>query len=128
LATAKEFTKGKLYCLVGCGGDRDRTKRPIMARIARTYADYAVFTSDNPRTEDPQSILNDMIQGMEDGKDYESIIDRKQAIERCIALAQNGDCVVIAGKGHEMYQIIQDQVLDFDDREVASFAIRNRIK
>ncbi len=128
LATAKEFTTGKLYCLIGCGGDRDRTKRPIMARIAREYSDYAVFTSDNPRTEDPQSILDDMVRELEGEEDFACIIDRKQAIERCISLAQKGDCVVIAGKGHETYQIIQNQVLDFDDREVAAFAIRNRIK
>ncbi|RXT15002.1 UDP-N-acetylmuramoyl-L-alanyl-D-glutamate--2,6-diaminopimelate ligase [Ammoniphilus sp. CFH 90114] len=130
LTTAREFTKGKLYCLVGCGGDRDRTKRPIMGRIAAEQSDYVIFTSDNPRSEDPKAILDDMLQGVTEKSTavYECIIDRKQAIEKAIALATSGDCIIIAGKGHETYQIIKGQVLDFDDREVASFAIRNRIK
>lgn len=130
LATAREFTKGKLYCVVGCGGDRDKTKRPIMAQIASKNADCTIFTSDNPRSEDPQAILDDMVRQLKKeatGK-YECIIDRKQAIERSIALANSGDCIVIAGKGHETYQIIKGQVLDFDDRKVASFAIRKGMK
>lgn len=129
LTTAREFTKGKLYCVVGCGGDRDRTKRPIMAQIASRYADHTIFTSDNPRSESPQAILEDMVQGLKnEAGSFECIVDRKQAIERSIALANSGDCIVIAGKGHETYQIINGQVLDFDDCKVASFAIRKGMK
>ncbi|MBJ8206018.1 UDP-N-acetylmuramoyl-L-alanyl-D-glutamate--2,6-diaminopimelate ligase, partial [Bacillus cereus] len=79
LKTAKQFAKGDVYCIVGCGGDRDRTKRPIMASVATKYATHAIYTSDNPRSEDPAAILDDMVHGAS-GKNYEMIIDRKEAI------------------------------------------------
>ena len=132
LRTVREITQKKVICVVGCGGDRDRTKRPIMAQIAATYADLAIFTSDNPRSEDPTRILNEMVEGLSDEiyqtTNYQSILDRKEAIEFAVSQAGAGDAVIIAGKGHETYQIIQDQVLPFDDKEVVSVAIKKRIK
>lgn len=118
LATAKQLEPNKLICVVGCGGDRDRTKRPLMANIAVELADYVYFTSDNPRTEDPVAILEDMTRDLS-VQHFTTIVDRKQAIEAAIANAQHGDIIVIAGKGHENYQIIGTVKSHFDDREVA---------
>lgn len=118
LATAKQLEPNKLICVVGCGGDRDRTKRPLMANIAVELADYVYFTSDNPRTEDPVAILEDMTRDLS-VQHFTTIVDRKQAIEAAIANAQQGDIIVIAGKGHENYQIIGTVKSHFDDREVA---------
>ncbi len=123
LETIQTITKGKVIVVVGCGGDRDKIKRPIMAEIACDYGDYAIFTSDNPRTESPHKILHDMESGVV-GKHYQLIVDRKEAIKEAISLAEPEDVVLIAGKGHETYQIIGNDVFDFDDREVA----RNIIK
>lgn len=125
LKTVKEFAKGRVVCIVGCGGDRDRSKRPIMAQIATKYADKSVLTSDNPRSEDPQAILDDMLAGLEgvDKSRYTTQVDRREAIFHAIAEALPDDVILIAGKGHETYQIIKDQVLSFDDREVAREAI-----
>ncbi|TMU87876.1 UDP-N-acetylmuramoyl-L-alanyl-D-glutamate--2,6-diaminopimelate ligase [Bacillus sp. BHET2] len=123
LETIQTITKGKVIVVVGCGGDRDKIKRPIMAEIACDYGDYAIFTSDNPRTEAPHKILHDMESGVV-GKHYQLIVDRKDAIKEAISLAEPEDVVLIAGKGHETYQIIGNNVFDFDDREVA----RNIIK
>ena len=123
LETIQTITQGKIIVVVGCGGDRDRIKRPIMAEIACDYGDYAIFTSDNPRTEDPGSILKDMEAGVV-GKQYQLIVDRKEAIKEAISLAEPEDVVLIAGKGHETYQIIGNNVYDFDDREVARHIIK----
>ncbi|WP_082234262.1 UDP-N-acetylmuramoyl-L-alanyl-D-glutamate--2,6-diaminopimelate ligase [Halobacillus massiliensis] len=117
LKTIKEFCKGKVRVVVGCGGDRDRTKRPLMADVAMKYADHAVFTSDNPRTEDPQMILKDMTNHLTGSFDVE--VDRKKAIEMALHTAEEGDMVLIAGKGHETYQEIHGVRYDFDDYEVA---------
>ncbi|WP_066327214.1 UDP-N-acetylmuramoyl-L-alanyl-D-glutamate--2,6-diaminopimelate ligase [Anoxybacteroides amylolyticum] len=125
LKTIREFAKRNVYVVVGCGGDRDRTKRPIMAQIAVQYADVAIFTSDNPRSEQPEAILQDMEDGVR-GQSYVSIVDRKEAIRYAIHQAQAGDVILIAGKGHETYQIIGEQVLHFDDRLVAREAIKER--
>ncbi len=125
LKTIKQFAKGKISVVVGCGGDRDRTKRPLMAQIACEYSDRAIFTSDNPRSEDPSSILKDMESGVE-GKDYEVIVDRKEAIQQAVQGAHADDIILIAGKGHETYQIIGDKVFDFDDRFIAKEAIQNK--
>ncbi|MDP4553098.1 UDP-N-acetylmuramoyl-L-alanyl-D-glutamate--2,6-diaminopimelate ligase [Alkalihalobacillus macyae] len=124
LVTVKEMAVGKVFAVVGCGGDRDRTKRPLMAKIASKLADTAVLTSDNPRSEDPDRILDDMIEGVEG--EYVRITDRSEAIHYAIRHANKGDVVLIAGKGHETYQIIGDQVLDFDDRTTARQAIKER--
>jgi UDP-N-acetylmuramoyl-L-alanyl-D-glutamate--2,6-diaminopimelate ligase len=126
LKTIQQFAKGKIYTVVGCGGDRDRTKRPIMANIAVTYSDKAIFTSDNPRTEDPMQILKDMEADLEK-TNYCSIVDRKKAIEYAVSLAKEEDVILIAGKGHETYQIIGKDIFEFDDRKVAAEAIKERM-
>lgn len=125
LKTVKQFAKGRIFALVGCGGDRDRTKRPLMAQIAVKYADHTVLTSDNPRSEDPEAIIRDMEEGVKDA-DYISIPDRTEAILHAIAEARAEDCILIAGKGHETYQIIGDETIHFDDREMARLAIQKR--
>lgn len=113
-------TEGKTIVVFGCGGDRDSGKRPIMGRAALA-ADYAVVTSDNPRTEDPNAIIEDIVAGMGEGTDhFEVVPDRREAIARAIAVAKSGDAILIAGKGHEDYQIIGTEKHHFDDREVAA--------
>ena len=123
LKSAREITPkdGKLICLFGCGGDRDATKRPKMGAIAEKLSDKIVITSDNPRTEDPQTIITDIIAGLK-SVNTESVIvepDRGRAIELLKSIANNNDVVVIAGKGHEDYQILKDRTIHFDDREEA---------
>ncbi|MDQ0198496.1 UDP-N-acetylmuramoyl-L-alanyl-D-glutamate--2,6-diaminopimelate ligase [Neobacillus ginsengisoli] len=125
LKTIQHFAKERVFVLVGCGGDRDRTKRPLMAKIACRYSTDAIFTSDNPRSEDPIVILKEMEAGVE-GEKYLVIPDRKEAIIKTIKQASTGDVILIAGKGHETYQIIGSQVHDFDDRLVARVAIEGR--
>ncbi|SEQ61173.1 UDP-N-acetylmuramoylalanyl-D-glutamate--2,6-diaminopimelate ligase [Virgibacillus subterraneus] len=127
LQTIKGFAKQKVYVIVGCGGDRDKTKRPLMASIALEYANQVFFTSDNPRTEDPKSILDDMIEGIEESH-YEVIEDRREAIFHAVSLAEEDDIILIAGKGHETYQEIGNIRYDFDDREVAKEAIKIKEK
>ncbi|MEH7333375.1 UDP-N-acetylmuramoyl-L-alanyl-D-glutamate--2,6-diaminopimelate ligase [Neobacillus drentensis] len=127
LKTIKHFAKKKIFVIVGCGGDRDRTKRPLMAEIACKLATDPIFTSDNPRSEDPLAILKDMEAGVKHPQYVYTIIpDRKEAIKSAIQQADAGDVVLIAGKGHETYQIIGTQVYDFDDRLVALDAIKGR--
>lgn len=129
LQTSREFAKNKVTVVVGCGGDRDRTKRPLMASIALQYADHAIFTSDNPRTEDPKRILDDMTTGLqESAASYEVIVDRTEAITKAIHDASDDDIILIAGKGHETYQIVGHTKYDFDDREVAKAAIHAKEK
>ncbi|WP_068672478.1 UDP-N-acetylmuramoyl-L-alanyl-D-glutamate--2,6-diaminopimelate ligase [Oceanobacillus sp. Castelsardo] len=123
LQTVKEFAKNDIYVVVGCGGDRDRTKRPLMAKVAMEYSDFAIFTSDNPRTEDPVSILNDMTEGLIGENGYEVILDRKEAIHKVVQYAKDDDIILIAGKGHETYQQIGHTKYDFDDRVIAKSAI-----
>lgn len=118
LKTAKEFVKGRIITVFGCGGDRDRTKRPIMGEIAGIYSDYCIITSDNPRTEDPVQILDDVEPGTKkSGCDYTKIVDRGEAIKYAIDMAKEGDVVIVAGKGHENYQIFADKTIHFDDVE-----------
>ncbi|MGD7664244.1 UDP-N-acetylmuramoyl-L-alanyl-D-glutamate--2,6-diaminopimelate ligase [Brevibacillus laterosporus] len=128
LVTAKEFVTGQLICVAGCGGNRDRTKRPIMAQIATKYADYSVLTSDNPRFEEPEAILADMVGGIQnvDQKRFTTIVNRREAIFHAISQAKPGDCVLIAGKGHETYQESKGEIFPFDDREVAKEAIHEQ--
>lgn len=127
LTTVKEFAAGRVICVVGCGGDRDRGKRPIMARIACELSDLVILTSDNPRTEDPEQILDDMEAGVRAGGfQYRRMLDRAGAIHSAIDLANQDDIILIAGKGHETYQIIGHTKHHFDDREVAAAAIRDR--
>jgi UDP-N-acetylmuramoyl-L-alanyl-D-glutamate--2,6-diaminopimelate ligase len=122
LATAKELTSGRLITVFGCGGDRDRTKRPLMGKAVARYSDEIIVTSDNPRTEQPLSIIDDILPGLH-GRSYQVTADRREAIFQAVKLARKGDLVMIAGKGHEDYQIIGTQKLHFDDREVAREAL-----
>ncbi|GGJ43334.1 UDP-N-acetylmuramoyl-L-alanyl-D-glutamate--2,6-diaminopimelate ligase [Virgibacillus salexigens] len=128
LQTVKEFAENNVFVIVGCGGDRDRSKRPIMAEIALKYADQAIFTSDNPRTENPQAILDDMTNGLHQDENYQVIVDRKEAIHVAVSQAKVGDVILIAGKGHETYQQVGNTKYDFDDREVAKEAIQIKEK
>ncbi|MFI3282034.1 MAG: UDP-N-acetylmuramoyl-L-alanyl-D-glutamate--2,6-diaminopimelate ligase [Rikenellaceae bacterium] len=115
-----------LYVVCGCGGDRDHDKRPKMAAIAAKYATLSIFTSDNPRSEDPESILDDMISGVRGSSArYLRITDRAEAIKAAVIFSKGGDIILIAGKGHETYQIIGTQRHHFDDREVARAAVEN---
>ncbi len=127
LKASRPFISGKMICVFGCGGDRDRTKRPLMGNIATNLADYTIVTSDNPRTEDPQIIINDIVQGTNGISCFEVITDRAQAIAQAIKMAQSGDGVLIAGKGHEDYQILGTQKIHFDDRIESAKALKKRI-
>jgi UDP-N-acetylmuramoyl-L-alanyl-D-glutamate--2,6-diaminopimelate ligase len=132
LETARELTSGRLILVFGCGGDRDRTRRPTMGRLATELADRILVTSDNPRSEDPERIIDEIVAGMpapvsgEDGRDWTRLADRAAAIRQAIAEAGPGDVVMVIGKGHETYQIIGDRTLHFDDREVAAAALAER--
>ena len=127
LKAARPFIPGKMICVFGCGGDRDRTKRPKMGKIAAEMADLAVLTSDNPRTEDPEKILEDVLAGIPDILQPIVISDRATAIRTAILQAQPGDGILLAGKGHEDYQIIGTEKIHFDDREQARAALQQRI-
>ncbi|MEP7055937.1 MAG: UDP-N-acetylmuramoyl-L-alanyl-D-glutamate--2,6-diaminopimelate ligase [Actinomycetota bacterium] len=116
LQTLRPVTPGRLIVVLGCGGDRDRGKRPLMGTVATTYADLAIVTSDNPRSEDPSSIIAAIVEGAVEGAELEVEPDRRAAIDRAVALAAAGDTVLLAGKGHEPQQEFADHVIDFDDR------------
>jgi len=120
LMMIKEFRPRKLITVFGCGGNRDRTKRPVMGEIAVSLSDYVIITSDNPREEDPEKIVLDIEVGIKrlNKDNYEVIIDREKAIERALSIANKNDFVLIAGKGHENYQIIGKEYIPFDDREI----------
>jgi len=129
LHTARQIAKKRIITVFGCGGDRDRTKRPIMGHIAAELSDVVIATSDNPRTEDPEFILSQVEAGVREtlgSKQHEKITDRRTAIFRAVELAEPEDIVVIAGKGHEDYQILKDRTIHFDDKEVAREAIRGK--
>ncbi|HOV79789.1 MAG TPA: UDP-N-acetylmuramoyl-L-alanyl-D-glutamate--2,6-diaminopimelate ligase [Bacillota bacterium] len=131
LRTARQITEKRLITVFGCGGDRDRAKRPLMGEIAVKYSDYSVITSDNPRTEDPLKIINDIEQGVKTGSERASYTvepDRRKAIRLAVKTAGRGDVVVIAGKGHEDYQIIGTVKYPFDDRLEAKAAIEEKNK
>jgi len=125
LSAARSLTEKRVICVFGCGGDRDSLKRPEMGRIARELADHIVVTSDNPRFEDPMRIINQVLAGIEgEGTSYDVILDRREAIEHAIAQANSGDVIIIAGKGHEAYQLIRGEHLPFSDVGAAEAAIR----
>jgi len=128
LTALRPLTRGKLRVLFGCGGDRDRTKRPRMARTAEKLADVLYVTSDNPRTENPRSILDEILTGLSPmARQTATVeIDRHAAIERILSDASPGDVVLIAGKGHENYQIIGTEKHHFDDVEEATRALQRR--
>jgi UDP-N-acetylmuramoyl-L-alanyl-D-glutamate--2,6-diaminopimelate ligase len=142
LQNLSPFKKGRIITVFGCGGDRDRGKRPLMGKAATAWSDLAILTSDNPRTEDPLSIIGEIEKGMggnsmrkllrgelkknANKKGYVVIPDRREAIETAVTLADNSDIILIAGKGHENYQIIGEKRLPFDDRHVAREALMNK--
>jgi UDP-N-acetylmuramoyl-L-alanyl-D-glutamate--2,6-diaminopimelate ligase len=142
LQNLSQFKKGRIITVFGCGGDRDRGKRPLMGKAVTAWSDLAILTSDNPRTEDPISIIGEIEKGMsgnsmrklipgepkKDAKEkgYIVIPDRRGAIETAVALADTSDIVLIAGKGHEDYQIIGEKRIPFDDRQVAKEALMNK--
>ncbi len=128
LLSLRPIAKRDIICVFGCGGDRDRLKRPLMGSIAADYADTVFVTSDNPRTEDPRHILDDVLRGIPSGKKIEVEEDREVAITKAIELAKPTDLVLIAGKGHEDYQIIGKKKIDFDDRKIAMKALKNKVK
>ena len=118
LKSAREITSGRLILVFGCGGERDRTKRPLMGEVAARESDYAILTSDNPRGEDPMVIIKEIEEGIKEGR-HLVIADRRDAIRAAIQDAKKGDTVLIAGKGHETYQTIGGTSYPFDDRVVA---------
>ena len=120
LSTARALTSNRIITVFGCGGDRDRLKRPQMGKISSELSDYTIITSDNPRTEEPIKIIEEILHGVKDASssDLEIIPDRKNAIKRAIELAKENDLVMILGKGHETYQVLKDTVVPFDDRQV----------
>jgi UDP-N-acetylmuramoyl-L-alanyl-D-glutamate--2,6-diaminopimelate ligase len=133
LETARPLSSKRLITVFGCGGDRDRSKRPLMGMVAARLSDVVVITSDNPRSEDPARIIEEIERGIPAGREassrapvIESVVDRSAAIERAVSIANAGDVVLIAGKGHEKYQQIGDRVLPFDDGEVARAALGKR--
>lgn len=126
LSTVKQVTKGKVIVVFGCGGNRDTVKRPQMGEIATRIADIAIVTSDNPRKEEPNLIIDDIIKGIEQKNKYVTIESRYDAIKKAISLAEKDDTVVIAGKGHENYQILKNETIHFDDREVVEEILQKR--
>lgn len=127
LRTARELTDAKIITVFGCGGDRDVSKRFPMGRVAGELSDVVIVTSDNPRNEDPLAIIANIEEGIRStGREYVAISDRREAIAKAVAVAEPGDVVIIAGKGHETYQIIGSDKFHFDDREAATDAIRDR--
>jgi UDP-N-acetylmuramoyl-L-alanyl-D-glutamate--2,6-diaminopimelate ligase len=125
IAVARGLEPKRVITLFGCGGDRDRTKRPLMGQVAAENSDFVVLTSDNPRSEDPLAIMNDALVGIR-RTDVPHVVepDRATAIDRAIKEARPGDIVILAGKGHEPYQVLKDKTIHFDDREVARGVLR----
>ncbi len=127
LKALRAVSSNKIIVVFGCGGDRDHGKRPKMGQAACALADYAIVTSDNPRTEDPQAIINAVIGGFSK-KNFEICIERREAIERALKMARKGDVVLIAGKGHEDYQIFKDQTIPFNEREITCSLLKKLSK
>ena len=120
LEAARELAGNRLIVVFGCGGERDRTKRPLMGEVAGRLCDLAILTSDNPRGEDPILIMNDVLVGLQrTGMPYIAEVDRETAIRKALSEAREGDVVVLAGKGHETYQVLKDKTIPFDDRQIA---------
>ena len=128
LQSIKKLCEGKLITVFGCGGDRDSSKRPLMGAIAEELSDQLFITSDNPRSEEPQKIINDILMGIKKREKITIEIDRFKAINESIKFANKGDIVLIAGKGHEDYQILNDKVINFDDRKIAYKLLKEKRK
>jgi UDP-N-acetylmuramoyl-L-alanyl-D-glutamate--2,6-diaminopimelate ligase len=130
ISAAREITAGQVITIFGCGGDRDKTKRPLMGRAAARLSDFTIITTDNPRSERPADIIAQIeagFRGIRNKADYVKIIDRHEAIFKGVSMAKKGDLVLIAGKGHELGQTFADKTVPFDDRTIAAEAIRERI-
>ncbi|HOM43919.1 MAG TPA: UDP-N-acetylmuramoyl-L-alanyl-D-glutamate--2,6-diaminopimelate ligase, partial [Bacillota bacterium] len=128
LASVKEYAKGRIITLFGCGGDRDKEKRPIMGNIAGRMSDYCIITSDNPRTEEPMDIIMQIEAGIKStGCDYICIENRRDAIKFALATAKPDDIVLLAGKGHETYQILRDRTIPFDERDIVEELLREEV-
>lgn len=126
IRTVRGFAKNRVITLFGCGGDRDKTKRPIMGEIAGSLSDHVVVTSDNPRTENPTEIIRDIEAGMTAYKGkYDVVENRREAIRHAMQIAQEGDVIILAGKGHETYQILKDETIDFDERVIVKEIFKN---
>jgi UDP-N-acetylmuramoyl-L-alanyl-D-glutamate--2,6-diaminopimelate ligase len=117
LVALRQQSRGRLWCVFGCGGDRDKAKRPVMGRIAEQYADHVIITADNPRTEAVIDICNDIAAGMVTGANCQIETDRESAIKLALIEAHAGDMILVAGKGHESYQVIGTTVRDYDERK-----------
>ncbi len=132
LTTARDIIKGNLIVVFGCGGDRDRGKRPLMGKLGIEYGDYCLVTSDNPRSEKPMDIIKEIEEGIKEIKDrttpYKILPEREKAIKYAINKAETNDMVIIIGKGHETYQVFKDKTIHFDDREIARKAIKDKLK
>ena len=128
LECLKEFKKGKIITIFGCGGDRDRGKRPKMAQAAEENSDHCIVTSDNPRNEDPAVICSEVVTGFKDSKSFEVILDRRSAIEKAISMATKDDIILVAGKGHEKFQIFAYKTIEFDDCKVIQEICREKVK
>ena len=128
LTAIRAHSEKKLWCVFGCGGDRDKGKRPMMAAVAERLADQVVITSDNPRSEDPDTILQDVLAGFDHPENVVTKVDRQAAIEFAINDAVGGDCILIAGKGHEQYQLVGSKKIDFCDVTVAKAALKKRLQ
>ncbi len=124
LTTLREFKKGKLITVFGCGGNRDMAKRPKMGAVAEKFSDLTIITSDNPRNEEPEEIIRHILVGFQNPRYAMVVIDRKEAIQRAIKIAESEDIVLIAGKGHETHQVFSQQTIDFDDRVIAQSACK----
>lgn len=126
LQSVKQYTEGRLICLFGCGGNRDAKKRPLMAKAAAKYADRLIITSDNPRDEIPESIIDDILAGLKDSKiPFDVVVDRTEAIYHSLKIARKGDIIVLAGKGHEDYQVLPgNEHIHFDEREIVSEGLK----
>ena len=128
LMAVKTYTKGRVICIFGCGGDRDKEKRPLMGEKAGRIADFSIVTTDNPRSEEPEAIIEDIKVGINKTKGkYKVIVDRKEAIKEAIAMLNKKDILVIAGKGHEMYQEVKGEKLPFDEREIVNEFLKTKI-
>jgi len=128
LNAVRGFTANRLICVFGCGGDRDRTKRPQMGAISGRLADYTIITSDNPRTEEPERILKDIEVGITPlGVAYTVIQDRTEAIRHAMLQGREGDVIVLAGKGHETYQMFKDKTIHYDEREVVEVLLKEMV-
>lgn len=119
LETLADFKKGRIITIFGCGGDRDASKRPKMAQVSEQYSDLTIVTSDNPRSENPETICREILAGFKKPDTFAVELDRKSAILKALQMATPDDLVLIAGKGHETYQIFSHKTIEFDDRKVA---------